>query len=381
MVKILVIGGSGKTEVGRMLRERGLAFEDTSMLCVKLFVFQKLAEKYGYKTEKDCYDDRASHRQEWFDLINDFNAEDKTALARKVFASNDVYCGLRSKEELQAIREAGLVDIVLWVERGSSPSSLTFEDADVVIDNDETLEKLKEKVDQLVSRWSREGRLDDPLSPPHLHAIVMIVIDKSIVTGTLVGKGVLMTMVHPMLKVEKGEMTISKYSVITARGLIDVVHPSLAIFNQAANFALIYSVDVEEAMENFGIDPLPLRPSPLSITEAVSVFGFPSYFLGKHVTPLYRQGYVSHPNWCLSFNDTAVAGYVLLDLVGGSFFRGSPVMINGTVNTIVMALSYSIEKLNSKETPFSQSVVALSASTLKNFLENNKNHVAVRKLV
>ena len=68
------------------------------------------------------------------------------------FQKNDVYCGNRSREEVQAAREAGLFDYAIWVDASqrlpledASSISVTEADADFIIDNNGTEEELLEK--------------------------------------------------------------------------------------------------------------------------------------------------------------------------------------------------------------------------------------------
>lgn len=75
-----------------------------------------------------------------------------------------MYCGLRSKEELDAIRGQGLVDFVVWVDASHrlpaepiSSMKLSYQDADFIIDNNGTLADLARAVDRFrltMERWA-----------------------------------------------------------------------------------------------------------------------------------------------------------------------------------------------------------------------------------
>ncbi len=172
MPKILVIGhaGHGKDTVGEMMRDNyGLAFTSSSMFCaehVMMPYFRAEAAEASvtvsqvhmpYANARECFEDRANHRRAWFEAIRDFNRPDASALGRAIFDENDVYVGLRSKAELNALRNSGEVDHVVWVDRSDHQQpegreSCTVEPwmADYVVDNNGTLEDLRSNVCQLM---------------------------------------------------------------------------------------------------------------------------------------------------------------------------------------------------------------------------------------
>jgi hypothetical protein len=136
-------GRHGKDTVAEILRDKiGLPFQSSSEACSELFIFDTLRDKYGYKTSAECYSDRHNHRKEWFNLICEFNSEDPTKLGRAMFKRNRIYVGIRNRNELLALRNAGLVDHVVWVDASDrlppeSNESMTITpfDADHIIDN------------------------------------------------------------------------------------------------------------------------------------------------------------------------------------------------------------------------------------------------------
>lgn len=170
-MKLLVIGHArhGKDTVCEMLRDKyGMSFTSSSAICNEHIIFPVLAPKYGYKTLEDCYNDRVNHRAEWFDLITEYNTPDKAKLGELIFASNDIYCGLRNKEEWAAIASEGLCDLTLWVD---ATDRLDVEDeasctvhpvmANIYIDNNGTLEELESKVEDLWSALKTYGYVDE----------------------------------------------------------------------------------------------------------------------------------------------------------------------------------------------------------------------------
>ena len=158
---LMVIGYArhGKDTVCELMD--GLDFKSSSVACAEIFLFDKLKAKYGYKTFEECFEDRHNHRQEWFDEIAAYNDPDLSRLSREIFARYPIYCGLRNKEELDAAKAAGLVDLTIWVDASErlppevGSISVTKADADIIIDNNGTEEELRTKVAQLTKVLNR----------------------------------------------------------------------------------------------------------------------------------------------------------------------------------------------------------------------------------
>jgi hypothetical protein len=158
--KLLVIGHGrhGKDTVCEMLRDDyGYTFESSSKFCSKLFIYNNLKDTYGYADEEQCYADRHNHRTEWYDAICAYNVPDAATLGREMFDAYDVYCGLRNKKEFHAMKNTGVFDYAIWVDRGDhlppeSKDSMSLEQwmADFTIDNNGTLEDLKFNLDRLM---------------------------------------------------------------------------------------------------------------------------------------------------------------------------------------------------------------------------------------
>jgi hypothetical protein len=160
-LKLLVIGHGrhGKDTVCEMLRDKyGYSFESSSQFCSKLFIYNDLKDKYGYANEEECYNDRHNHRAEWYDAICDYNVPDPARLGREIFKAHDIYCGLRNKKEFHAMKNTGVFDYAIWVDRSDflppeNKNSMSLEQwmADYTIDNNGTLEDLEFNVKQLIS--------------------------------------------------------------------------------------------------------------------------------------------------------------------------------------------------------------------------------------
>jgi dephospho-CoA kinase len=146
--------------MSEILRDRyGFTFTSSSEYVAAHAVFPALQERYGYRTLEECYADRHAHRQEWYDLITQYNTPDRARLGRQLLSEYSIYCGIRNREELEAMREEQLFDWVVWVDASrrlplESTTSLTIraQDADYVIDNNGTLEQLVVEVDDLMRK-------------------------------------------------------------------------------------------------------------------------------------------------------------------------------------------------------------------------------------
>jgi hypothetical protein len=154
--KIVLIGSArhGKDTVAAMLEKHfGYSFESSSMAAARIFIFDRLKGKYGYRIPEECFEDRVNRRSEWYDLICDYNRIDKSRLAREIMRESDCYVGMRDKEEIAACKQAGIFDLVIGVidHRKPAESADSFninlmEEADVVIPNSGTLADLERRV-------------------------------------------------------------------------------------------------------------------------------------------------------------------------------------------------------------------------------------------
>lgn len=159
--KLLVIGHGrhGKDTVCELLAEsHGFNFKSSSKFCSELFIFDMLKDKYGYANEEECYADRHNHRAEWYNAICDYNVPDAARLGREIFKKHDIYCGLRNKKEFHAMKNTGVFDYAIWVDRSDhlpleSKDSMSLEQwmSDYTIDNNGTLDELKMNTDRLIT--------------------------------------------------------------------------------------------------------------------------------------------------------------------------------------------------------------------------------------
>lgn len=161
-MKIMIVGHGrhGKDTVAEMLRDKyRMQFQSSSFACAQR-IFPLLKDEYGYKDVQACFNDRHNHRAEWFDLICEFNSPDKASIGRAVYANSDIYVGVRDWRELTAIRNVGLFDLCIWVDRRDhcppeGKGSMNIEPwmADCMLDNNGTLEDLEVNLRQLMATW------------------------------------------------------------------------------------------------------------------------------------------------------------------------------------------------------------------------------------
>jgi dephospho-CoA kinase len=154
-IRLLLVGSArhGKDSLAEILKENfGLSFISSSQACADIFIYDTLKEKYGYKTPEECFNDRVNHRQEWYELICEYNRDDKARLAKEILKYNNTYVGMRDSSEIKECLKQGLFDLVIWVDASkrlpredTSSFNITEADADIIIENNDSLEVFKEK--------------------------------------------------------------------------------------------------------------------------------------------------------------------------------------------------------------------------------------------
>tara|TARA_B110000908_G_scaffold170039_1_gene228527 strand:+ start:3037 stop:3630 length:594 start_codon:yes stop_codon:yes gene_type:complete len=178
--KLLVMGYGrhGKDTVCEILRDRhGYRFISSSR-----FVFEECIWNSmwcaRYPDKESCYDDRGNNREQWFNMIAEYNTPDKSRTVTGMFAKGySIYCGLRSRDEFNATRH--LFDKIIWVDRADhippepqSSMELHSLDATHILDNNGTLQDLERAVAKLATLGEHTVTLPTyngmpPLSPPH----------------------------------------------------------------------------------------------------------------------------------------------------------------------------------------------------------------------
>jgi hypothetical protein len=150
---------SGKDTVAAILKDKlGLIGESSSYFVAEKHVRQWLEKNYSlsYETLDDCYEDRINHRSKWYDAIRDYTRDDPARMARDIFSENNLYVGIRSREEFLAAKP--LANLAIWVDASKrvppedeSSCTILREDCDAVLDNNGTEEELSERVIRLCS--------------------------------------------------------------------------------------------------------------------------------------------------------------------------------------------------------------------------------------
>lgn len=195
--KLIIVGHArhGKDTVCELLAKHGYAWQSSSWLCGQIAVWPAIQEqwnewRYGkmynpdhpdpaptigpYDSFEEAFNDRANHREFWYNCIKAYNTPDETRLAREIFAQSNIYCGMRRFEELSACQDQNVCDLVVWVDAskrvGPEPkSSCTIQpfQAHHILDNNGTLEELADRVNKLYTGFLQpwETRLNSPSCP------------------------------------------------------------------------------------------------------------------------------------------------------------------------------------------------------------------------
>jgi len=158
-MKICIISHArwGKDTLGEFLLEtHGIKFASSSQTANDLFIFDTLKDQYGYSTVEECFEDRINHRDEWYQMICDFNRDDRTKLARCILDRADAYVGMRDLQEMESAVAEKLFDHIIWVDASKRLPPEPIESfnipqsfADITIDNNGTLEEFKLKAWEL----------------------------------------------------------------------------------------------------------------------------------------------------------------------------------------------------------------------------------------
>lgn len=159
--KLLVTGYGehGKDTVCEMLEiYYGFKFTSSSKFLADKVIFPALKDRFGYSTVDECYADRRNHRSEWYALITEYNKDDPTTLGRAIYNEMDIYCGLRNKRELHAMKNCGMYNVSIWVDAGDrieseTEASCTIEPwmCDFIIDNNGDHDDLSLEVTRLMN--------------------------------------------------------------------------------------------------------------------------------------------------------------------------------------------------------------------------------------
>ena len=112
----LMVCGYGRHGKDTFCELSGLKFESSSYFALHAFIWPAWGIMQNYLTPEKCFEDRHNHRAKWHELIKRYNKDDKARLARAIFSENDIYCGIRCREEFNAAKADKLFDYSIWVD-------------------------------------------------------------------------------------------------------------------------------------------------------------------------------------------------------------------------------------------------------------------------
>lgn len=149
----------GKDTFAELMGEYyGLKFQSSSQAAADIFIYDTLKDKYNYSTPEECFEDREGHRQEWYELILDYNKDDRARLAKGILERADCYVGMRDHGEITECMNQGLFDLIIWVDASgrlplepSTSFNIDMSCADIIIENNGTLDEFKGKVKRIGS--------------------------------------------------------------------------------------------------------------------------------------------------------------------------------------------------------------------------------------
>ena len=157
--KLLIISHKrwGKDTFAELLEKHyQLKFKSSSLEAANIFIYNELKDKYSYKTPEECFNDRMNHRAEWYNMICEYNKDDRARLAKGILKNSDCYVGMRDRDEINECILQNLFDLIIWVDSSKrlppeSPDSFNIDIscADIIIDNNGTLDDLEKKVKRI----------------------------------------------------------------------------------------------------------------------------------------------------------------------------------------------------------------------------------------
>lgn len=162
-MKIMVCGYArhGKDQFCEYL---GIPFNSSSRVALDKVIWDAIG--HGFADKDECYDLRVNHRSTWYNLIKAYNTPDLTRLCRDIFEENDIYCGIRDREEFLAAKQQRLFDLSIWVDASdrippedSNSCTLTPDDCDIVITNNGSLYDLEMKARRIAQTLTQQSSL------------------------------------------------------------------------------------------------------------------------------------------------------------------------------------------------------------------------------
>jgi len=154
--KLLILGHCrhGKDTFAEILRDNfGFKFQSSSQAASDIFIYKKLKDKYNYENPIQCFEDRVNHRSEWYNLICEYNKDDRTRLAKDIMSVSDCYVGMRDILEVNECINQNIFDLIIWIDASErlpleNENSFNIEKkcADIIVENNGTYEDFYQKV-------------------------------------------------------------------------------------------------------------------------------------------------------------------------------------------------------------------------------------------
>lgn len=147
--RICIIGHGrhGKDEAAMTLHRRGnfLYAGSTSWQALPF-----IAEHLGLP-QQIAWDTRHQHRQYWKDWCDEFRRDDPLRLVKLALRTANIVAGVRDLVEIEAVRDSGLFDSILWVNRLGVPldPTVSYDPAKFATDavcNEGTVEEFRARV-------------------------------------------------------------------------------------------------------------------------------------------------------------------------------------------------------------------------------------------
>lgn len=163
LLKLFILGHGdhGKGTAAEIICElTGMTAGNSSWFACQRYIWPRIQQREPgrYANALECFNDRRNHRTEWYEAIKRITARDPARLAREIFEQFDIYDGPRDIDEFKASNH--LADLSIWIDASKrkpleSSDSMTIPRslADVIIDNNDTVDQLRRRLSRLCSDW------------------------------------------------------------------------------------------------------------------------------------------------------------------------------------------------------------------------------------
>lgn len=139
-------GRAGKDTVANWLAQNTtLRYAGSTSEAATAIVYATIKDQFDYVSEAACFADRHNHRKLWAECIWQYNQPYGITLYTDMLVISDILNGIRRGPELQALKDRGMLDLVIWIDRDVpvDPSlEMTSNVADIIIPNNGTIEAL-----------------------------------------------------------------------------------------------------------------------------------------------------------------------------------------------------------------------------------------------